>query len=125
MTHPFAQPAAAVAYLLLGGIFIFAGVDHFRNFQKVKGLVANRGLPLPGAVLGAVSVFQLVAGLCLALGLLRPWAALGLAAFTVAASLLFLDFWRAEGADRMWMRSQFLINVGLLGGLILAFAVSL
>lgn len=125
MTNSFAQPAASVGYLLLGGIFVFAGVDHFRNFQKVKGLVAHRGLPLPGAVLGAVSVFQLVAGLCLALGPLRPWAALGLAAFTVAASLLFLDFWRAEGSDRMWMRSQFLVNIGLLGGLVLAFAASL
>lgn len=124
MTTTFAQPAAAVGYLLLGGIFVFAGIDHFRRFQAVKGLVAHRGLPAPGAILAAVSVFQILAGLCLALGPLRPWAALGLAGFTLAASLLFLDFRRAEGADRMWMRSQLVVNVGLLGGLILAFATS-
>lgn len=124
---PFDIPvySAALGYLLLGGIFVFAGIDHFRNFPAVKGMVAGRGWPLSGPLLASVSGFQIVAGLCLALGPLRPWAALGLAAFTIAASLSFLDFWRTRSSDRMWMRSEFTINVGLVGGLILAFAASL
>ncbi|MFQ8432586.1 DoxX family protein [Amaricoccus sp. W119] len=117
--------AATLACLLMGGIFVFAGVDHFRNFAAVKAMVASHGWPAAGPLLAGVSAFQIATGLCLALGPLRPWAALGLAAFTVAASLSFLAFWRAEGTDRMWMRSEFIVNVGLVGGLLLAFAVGL
>ncbi|QYZ69998.1 DoxX family protein [Neotabrizicola shimadae] len=125
MTFDITPYAAALGYFLLGGIFVFAGIDHFRSFQAVRGMVAGRGWPLPGPLLASVSTFQIVAGLCLVLGPLRPWAALGLAAFTVAASLSFLDFWRTKTPDRTWMRSEFTINVGLVGGLILAFAASL
>ena len=72
-----------------------------------------------------VVVHPLVAwGLGLAFGLLRPWAALGLAGFTVMASLTLLDFWRATGPERAAKRGQFLVNAGLLGGLLLAAAAS-
>ena len=117
--------SAALGYVLLGGIFVFAGIDHFRSFPAVRGMMASRGWPMPGPLLAAISLLQIIAGLCLALGPLRPWAALGLAAFTIAASVSFLDFWRTKTADRMWMRSEFTINVGLVGGLVLAFAASL
>lgn len=115
----------ALGHLMMGGIFVFAGLDHFTHFRAVAALVAGRGWRPAGPILAAVSAFQIAAGLCLALGPLRPWAELGLAAFTVAASLSFLAFWRAEGADRMWMRSEFLVNAGLVGGLLLAFGGSL
>lgn len=48
---------------------------------------------------------------------------MGLAAFTVAASLYFLDFWRFKGPEREGMRSGFLVNVGLVGSLPLAYAI--
>ena len=115
---------AAAGYLLMGGVFVFAAFDHIRQFAAVRGLLAGRGWPFPGPVLAAASLFQLVAGLGLAFGLLRPWAALGLAGFTVMASLTLLDFWRATGPERAAKRGQFLVNAGLLGGLLLAAAAS-
>lgn len=117
--------AIVLGHLLLGGLFVFAGFDHFLRFEAVSGMLAQRGWTRPRPMLAVASVFQVVAGLGLALGVLRPWAALGLAAFTVAASLTLLDFWRFQGQQREGMRSGFLVNVGLLGGLILAFGESL
>lgn len=116
--------AIVLGHLLLGGLFVFAGFDHFLRFEAVSGMLAQRGWTRPGPMLAVASVFQVV-GLGLALGVLRPWAALGLAAFTIAASLTLLDFWRFRGPQREGMRSGFLVNVGLLGGLILAFGESL
>ena len=115
---------AAAGYLLMGGIFVYAAIDHFRQFPKIKGMLAGRGWPFPGPLLAAGSVFQLLAGLGLGFGVLRPWAALGLAGFTVLASLTLLDLWRATGPDRVAMKGQFLVNTGLLGGLLLAAATS-
>lgn len=63
---------------------------------------------------------ELVAGLCLATGIGRPCAALALIAFTIAASVLALDFWRYCGPERQGLRSAFTINIAVLGGLILA-----
>jgi putative oxidoreductase len=117
--------AIVLGHLLLGGLFVFAGFDHFLRFEVVSGMLAQRGWTRPRPMLAVASVFQVVAGLGLALGVLRPWAALGLAAFTIAASLTLLDFWRFRGPQREGMRSGFLVNVGLLGGLILAFGESL
>jgi putative oxidoreductase len=117
--------AIGIGHLLLGGLFVWAGIDHFLRFREVEAMLVGRGWPRAGALLAAASAFQILAGLGLAVGVLRPWAALGLAAFTVAASLLLLDFWRFQGEQRGAMRSGFAVNVGLVGGLILAFGASI
>ena len=122
---PMKDLAISLGHLLLGELFVFAGIDHFRRFGVVEEMLAQRRWPYPGAMLAAASIFQVVAGLGMAVGVLRPWAAIGLAAFTVAATLMLLDFWRFEGQQREGMRSGFLVNVGLLGGLILALGESL
>lgn len=116
---------AWLGYMLMGGLFVFGGIDHFRRFAGVRAMLTGRGWPFAGAFLAAASVVEIVAGLGLIVGIARPWAALALAAFTVAASLLLLDFWRSAGPEREGKRSGFVVNVGLVGGLLLAFAVSL
>lgn len=40
--------------------------------------------------------------------------------FTLAASVLALDFWRYSGAERQSIRNAFTINIVVVGGLILA-----
>lgn len=116
--------AAALGYLLMGGIFVFAGVDHARRFGAVRAMLAGRGWPAPTAMLALGSAFELVAGLGLALGVARAAAAFGLAAFTVVASVTLLDFWRFQGPEREGMRSGIIVNVGLVGGLLLAGGVN-
>jgi putative oxidoreductase len=118
------QTLAAIGHLLLGGLFVWAGADHFTRFAAVRSMLSDRGWPLPGPLLAAASVFQIVAGLCLVVGIARPLAAIALAAFTAAASLLLLDFWRFDGPPREGMRSGFAVNVGLVGGLLLAAAAA-
>ena len=116
--------ATGLGYLLLGGLFVWGGLDHFLRFGTVKAMLVERGWPAPGVLLAIASVFQIVAGLGLILGILRPLAALGLACFTIAATLLLLDFWRFEGPQREGMRSGFIVNLAVLGGLLLAFGQS-
>lgn len=113
--------AAGLGHLLLGGIFVWAGIDHFRRFAAVEAMLAERRWPRPAPLLAAASVLQIVAGLGLALDVLRPLAALLLAGFTVAASVTLLDFWRFDGPEREGMRSGFVVNLGLVGGLLVAF----
>ena len=64
-------------------------------------MMAARGFPAPAFLLAAGSVVELVGGLCLILGVGRPYAAAALIAFTIAASLMMLDFWRYSGVERL------------------------
>jgi putative oxidoreductase len=117
--------AAGLGHLLLGGLFVWAGIDHFRRFAEVEAMLAARDWPRPALLLAAASLLQIVAGLGLALDVLRATAALLLAGFTLVATLTLLDFWRFQGEQRAGMRSGFLANLGVLGGLLIALGDSL
>lgn len=106
--------------LVLGGVFVWAGTEHFLKFGPVAAQLAKRQFPAPKPMLAAGSILEIVAGLALAVGIARPYAALALIIFTLAASVLALDFWRYSGAERQNIRNAFIINIAVVGGLILA-----
>src|SRR5919197_1883786 len=108
-----------LGYVLIGGVFVWAGAEHFLNFRTVAAQLKERGFPAPVPLLGAGSVLEIAAGLCLAIDLARAYAAVALIAFTVAASLLALNFWRYSGAERQMLRSAFIIDIAVAGGLLL------
>jgi len=93
---------------------------HFVTFKDVAAMIAERGFPAPAFLLTAGSIVELVGGLCLILGIGRPYASAALIAFTIAASLMMLDFWRYSGVERQSLLSGFVTNVAIIGGLLLA-----
>lgn len=111
-----------VGLALVGGVFVWAGIDHFLGFNEVAASIAERGLPAPRLMLAAGSVLEIGAGALLAVGIAVPYAAAALAAFTTVATLTMLDFWRHEGEERKSMRNGFAINIAVLGGLLAAAA---
>lgn len=104
--------------ILLGGLFVWGGVFHFRVFAPVKAMLAARRWPLPGLQLAVASGFEIIAGLTLMSGAFTVWAAAGLAAFTLVASVTLLDFWRQAGEARQAAFNGFLTNMAVLGGLL-------
>lgn len=109
-----------VGLALLGGVFVWAGIDHFLRFREVAASITERALPAPGLMLAAGSVLEIGAGALLTLGIAVPYAAAALAAFTIIATLTMLDFWRHKGEERKAMRNGFAINIAVLGGLLAA-----
>ncbi|WP_274425026.1 DoxX family membrane protein [Chelativorans sp. YIM 93263] len=108
-----------VGLIMLGGVFVCAGIEHFLRFRQIA---AQLPFPYPRLMLAAGSALEIVAGLCLAVGVGRPYAALALIAFTIAASLMMLNFWSYSGPERQSIRSAFTINIAVVGGLLLAAA---
>jgi putative oxidoreductase len=109
-----------VGRVLLGGLFVVGGVHHFFDLPPITEMMKARGVPEPRLVLIAGSVFQIVAGLLLMLGLWVAAAAFGLIVFTVAASVMLLNFWSMDGEARIGARSAFQANMGIIGGLLIA-----
>jgi putative oxidoreductase len=107
--------------ILLGGVFVVAGLRHLMIVPVLSVAVAARGVPFPRTVLLAGTAFQIGAGLALVLGFLTSWAALGLILFTIVASVLLVNFWD-EDEERIALTNAFQTNIGLIGGLMISAA---
>ena len=113
----------ALGRVLLGGLFVAGGVRHFFIGGVIVPMIAARGLPMAAAVLYAGSVFQIAAGVLLLLGFFVTWAAIGLIVFTLAASIMLLNFWDMEkGQARTSTINVWLSNIAIIGGLLIAAA---
>jgi len=115
--------AALVGRVLLALIFITSGFGKITGFEGTVGYIASKGLPLPqiGAIIAIV--VELGGGLLLAIGYKARWAALALAIFTLAAGILFHNYWDiADAAQKMGQQINFWKNISITGGMLLAFA---
>jgi putative oxidoreductase len=112
--------------LLLGGLYVMGGIKHFFIMPAVLEMMKARGVPAPKLVLIAGSFFQIICGLLFVLGISVPLAATGLIIFTIAASIMLLNFWDLEsGPAREGLMNAFYTNIALIGGLLIAAASSI
>ena len=114
------QTIEALGALLIGGVFVFAGIEHFVKFAAMRDYLADQKFPAPALMLAAGSAIEVIAGFLLAVGMARPFAAGALILFTLATNLMLLRFWTAVEPDRQVLRNAFLINIAVIGGLLLA-----
>jgi uncharacterized membrane protein YphA (DoxX/SURF4 family) len=120
----------AIARPMLSAMFVYGGLDSMRaphtkvpQADPVVTRVSER-FNLPGDTATWVRVngaAQVLAGTALATGRFPRFAALTLAASLVPTTLAGHRFWdETEDATRARQRIQFLKNVSMLGGLLLA-----
>ncbi len=120
--------AEAIARPMIGAIFVFGGLDSLRrpeakapaaepvtaSLTDATGLSPARLVMINGAV-------QVGAGIALALGFMPRPAAVALAASLVPTTLAGHRFWEKEDPkERVGQTIQFLKNLSMLGGLVLA-----
>src|SRR5690242_15151227 len=117
-----ANTAALVGRILLALIFITSGWSKISGFEGTVGYIASKNLPLPqlGAIIAIV--VELGGGILLAIGYKARWAALALAVFTLAAGVLFHNYWAVEAAQKMGQQINFWKNVSIAGGMLMVFA---
>lgn len=115
MTHDLASLAAR---LLIAPLFIWAGLGKITDYAGSVGYMEAYGLP--GILLPLAIVAELGGGLAILFGVLSRWAALALAAFSIATALVFHTAWSGEGGQMQLI--SFLKNLGLAGGLLLLYA---
>jgi putative oxidoreductase len=123
MGGQFADILLIAGRILLGGLFVFGGIKHFFMVPLLTEVMTQRGVPFPKLTLIAGSTFQTVVGALLIFGIFVTPASFGLIAFTVLASVMFLNFWdMPAGEQREAAKNNVAVNVGVIGGLLLAAA---
>lgn len=116
---------ACLARCLLASIFLFSGVRKVLAFAAVSGMMAGKGFPMSDVVLVLTIALEIGGGLMLVVNRHARWAALALAGFTLAASVIFHGFWHAWDAPQPQFNNElnhFLKNIAIIGGLLLIVA---
>jgi putative oxidoreductase len=101
--------------ILLGLMFVSAGVDKIGGYAGTQGYMESMGVP--GGVLPLVIALEIGAGLAVMLGILARISALALAGFTLVAAVVF----HADLADQM-QSILFWKNVAIAGGFLMVAA---
>ena len=112
-----------VGRVLLALMFVLSGFGKLGNIAGTAGYIASGGLPAATALAVLVGLFEVLAGLALAIGFKARWAALGLALFTLLASLLFHQFWAAPAGQQMVQQLMFMKNLAIAGGMLMVAAL--
>ncbi len=103
--------ATLTGRILLGHIFLLAGINKIGGYAATQGWMEAMGVP--GMLLPAVIALEIGGGLALILGFQARIAALGLAAFSIASAVIF----HADFADQM-QSIMFMKNFAMAGGLL-------
>lgn len=97
--------------LLLAQIFLVAGINKITGYAGTQGYMEAMGVP--GMLLPAVILFEVVGAIALIIGWKTRWAALSLAGFSVLSAVIF----HADPGDQMQM-ILFMKNFAIAGGLL-------
>jgi putative oxidoreductase len=98
---------------------VLSGASKLLSLDGTAGYIAAKGLPVPFVLAALAGLAELGLGLAVAVGFKTRLAALGLAAFTVLATLFFHDFWNMTDADRAMNLIQAQKNVAIVGALLM------
>jgi putative oxidoreductase len=107
--------------LAIGVIFVESGFGKLMNLDGFAAGLAERGLPLAGALALIGAAVEFFAGLAAVIGFKTRYAALLLVAFTLAATLIAHRFWDFDDASARMQQIQFFKNVAITGGFLFLF----
>jgi len=105
------------ARLLMAALFLPAGIAKLSGFVGTVGYISSVGLPFPQLAAAIAVVVEIGGGVALIAGYGTRVAALALAAFTLAASVLFHNYWAMPEAQQMVQQLMFFKNIAVIGGL--------
>lgn len=112
-----------VGRLALAAIFIQSGFGKLLNLDGFAANLTGQGVPMAYPLALAGAVVEFFGGLMLALGAWTRLAALAIAGFTVAATLIAHRYWDAPDSVRMMQTIQFMKNLAIVGGLLTVLGV--
>ena len=114
-----------IGRMLLGGFFVYSGLNHFLKQDSMVAYVASQAVPLPELAVTATGLLLLLGGLSLLLGLWPKVGAGMIILFLLGVTPVMHDFWNVDAPQaRMNEMNNFLKNIALIGAACITAAVA-
>lgn len=110
--------SAFLGRLCLALVFLLAGFNKFMDWDATAHYMAAKGFTFIPFFLVAAALVEIIFSILLIIGFKARLAAGVLLLFLLPTTLIFHDFWNAEGLDRALQTILFLKNVAIAGGLL-------
>ncbi len=104
-----------IGRIIVGGFYIYNGLNHFLNFTMLSGYAKSKGIPLPEVSVAVAGVLLLVAGITLLLGFYPEIGVLALVLFFIPVSLMMHNFWAVGPDEKAIQMINFTKNMALMG----------
>ena len=103
--------APIIGRVLVGGFFLWVGIEKTLNFSATAQFISSHGVPAPALAAVLVVAVEVLGGIALVAGYRTALTALVLAVFTIATLPLYASFDSEAGV------SLFLQTMAIVGGL--------
>lgn len=101
---------------ILGGYFLYSGINHFKNRQMLAGYAGSKGVPYPEIAVPATGALLLMGGASIALGVYPKLGVAAVIAFLASVSPSMHAFWsETDPNKRMAEMVNFTKNTALAG----------
>jgi putative oxidoreductase len=117
------QMAFLIGRVMVGGMYLYSGVDNLIELQGKVGYAASKGLLDAPIMVTAASTLLILAGLSLVTGIRPKWGVAATALFLIPVTLIMHNFWALQGVQRIVEMHNFQGNLGLLGSALIFLAV--
>ena len=110
--------------IILGGFFIYSGVNHFIKFGMMTQYAKMKGVPFPAVAQGVTGLMVLLGGLSIVFGIYPVAGIVLLVLFLVPVTFMMHNFWNLEDPQlRMTDKINFTKNLALLGAILMLLAI--
>jgi uncharacterized membrane protein YphA (DoxX/SURF4 family) len=110
------KTAFLIGRAVLGGYFIFSGINHFKNRKSMAQYAGAKRVPAPHVAVPGTGALLVFGGTSILLGLKPRWGALAIITFLAGVSPMMHDFWaQTDPNQRMSEMINFTKNMALLG----------
>src|SRR5262249_35975724 len=110
-----------VGRAIFGGYFLYNGINHFLQKDKLSGYAASKGVPSAGVAVEASGAMMILGGLSLLTGYKPKLGSAAIVAFLAGVTPAMPGFWSEQNPEqRQAEMINFMKNVALVGGAMLA-----
>ena len=110
-----AQIAFLLGRLLVGGMYLSAGINNLVNLGATAGYAASKGVPDPALLVTLASALLVIGGISLLTGFQPRVGVAAVLLFLVPVTLVMHNFWALQGFQADLEMHSFLGNVALAG----------
>ncbi|MGA8222959.1 MAG: DoxX family protein [Candidatus Acidiferrales bacterium] len=118
MTDSSSSIKPLIGRILMSAVFLVSGSFKVMGYSQMVGVAAAKGLPFAGIAIACAAAVELAGAAAMLAGFQVRIIAWLWFLYLIPVTFLFHNFWKMQGMAQQDNMVHFLLNLGLMGGLL-------